>query len=77
MAIIDINHKDASYSLRDNEWLCDHIDTTTERACCTSSGSSGFIECGCNGLDSISCDNEDCTGLTSNDIEQLSADCGD
>lgn len=38
-----------------------------EEACCSSTGSSGYIECACGGVDSVICENPDCTGIGGDD----------
>lgn len=63
----------------DGKPLCSHEDTSIVRSCCTIAhrGSSGFIECGCNGIDSIVCDSPNCTGLTDEEEEKIINECWD
>ena len=34
------------------------------KACCSTIGSSGYIECGCGGMDEIICNNPNCPGIS-------------
>lgn len=57
----------------DGIFYCQHNDITIEEPCCSpfSTGSSGYIECGCGGNISIycnDCDNKDLTDEQVNDI---------
>ena len=55
----------------DNELKCSHPNAEVTPPCCSSRGSSGFIECGCAGLFAVycsDCKNED---MTESDIEEL------
>lgn len=58
------------------QYLCTHQNAYIERACCSSVGSGGDIECGCGGVDSVVCDNPDCTGIENNEIDKLFAQVG-
>jgi len=51
------------YDYFDGEWYCAHANSYTEEACCSTTGSSGYIECGCGGQDEVICPNQDCTGI--------------
>lgn len=57
--------------------LCNHNDTLVIKACCNASdrSSSGYIECGCGGVDEVVCENPNCTGFTDDDGEELVTDC--
>lgn len=71
--VIDVKQDTSTYHLEDERFICDHNHTTVEKACCKVAGESGYIECGCGGLDSVSCDNPDCTGL--DDLPEFNNDC--
>lgn len=60
----------------DGEWVCAHYDAYVDPACCSpfDIGSSGYIECGCGGHDSVVCPNPACTGLLEHEIERIFAD---
>lgn len=61
---IRIKQNNASYYLtEDNEFECTHEHIVVEKACCSVSGSSGYIECGCGGMDRVECMNDECTGI--------------
>lgn len=50
---------------------CQHEDAEVIQPCCTTPGSSGYIECGCAGLpyvECLECNNEQ---LTEEDIEEI------
>lgn len=55
------------------EMVCDHRDAYIERACCSpfQVGDSGYVECGCGGVDSIICPAGDCTGIQDWELEKL------
>ena len=58
----------------DNEWRCLHQDVIIERPCCSSAGSSGYVECGCGGMMSVycnDCDNDDLRDYEINEIMEL------
>lgn len=57
----------------DGFWLCMHVEGAIQRACCMFQGSSGYIECGCGGRDSVVCYNPFCTGITDDDADILLA----
>lgn len=57
--------------LIDDEWRCLHENVEVEAPCCTTRGSSGYIECGCGGQYSIycnDCDNDDLRDYECDDI---------
>ena len=74
--VIDVKQDNISYHLEDERFICDHNDTTVEKACCSplDRGSSGYIECGCGGMDSTVCNNPDCTGME-DDMPEFNNDC--
>lgn len=55
------------------EMVCAHLDAYVERACCSpfAVGPSGYIECGCGGVDGVVCPNPHCTGLLEHEIEAI------
>ena len=55
----------------DNEWVCAHEDAYIEKACCSTRGSSGYIECGCGGQDGVLCPSTGCTGIMDWEIDDL------
>ena len=55
----------------DNEWVCTHDDAYIDPACCSSVGSSGYIECGCGGQDGVICPSTGCTGIMDWEIDDL------
>jgi hypothetical protein len=57
----------------DGEFVCTHANYEIEKACCSpfQIGESGYIECGCQGRDSVFCPNINCTGLTDADVERI------
>lgn len=63
---------DSDYAL-DETWVfrCAHVNAEVEEACCSSVGSSGYIECGCEGVDSIYC--PDCRNkdMTDKDAREI------
>lgn len=59
------------YDFLDGVLLCKHEEYEIEKACCSTRGSSGYIECGCGGVDSIICLNKECTGITEEDVENI------
>ncbi len=50
---------------------CSHEDAYIDKACCTTPGDSGYIECGCGGMDSVLCPNPKCTGILDHEIDEL------
>ncbi len=56
-----------------NDWECTHAEAYVVRACCSpfSLGSSGYVECGCHGQDSVTCPAIDCTGIQDWEVEEL------
>lgn len=73
--VIEIKQDTSTYHLEDERFICDHNDITIERACCSSVGSSGYIECGCGGRDTMVCENPDCTGIDDDLIPEFNNDC--
>ncbi len=55
----------------DGQFLCEHEDAYIEKACCTTVGSSGYIECGCGGRDSVVCEASNCTGIEDFQVDAL------
>lgn len=51
--------------------ICSHPEAYIEKACCSTPGSSGMIECGCGGQDSVVCPNPKCQGIDDNEVDQL------
>lgn len=39
----------------DVERICTHPNAYIEKACCSTRGSSGMIECGCGGMSTVEC----------------------
>ena len=61
---IPVASNDEKYVMdEDGVFRCAHVNHYVERACCSSRGSSGYIECGCGGRDEFICPNQDCTGI--------------
>ena len=73
--VIEIKQDTSTYHLEDERFICDHNSTTIEKACCKVAGPSGHIECGCGGMDSVVCDNVDCTGLDEDSLPEINNDC--
>ena len=57
----------------DGEFVCSHGAAYIEKACCSTVGSSGYIECGCGGRDSVICPALRCTGIMDHEVDQLFA----
>lgn len=55
----------------DVEVICTHHEAYIEKACCTTAGSSGMIECGCGGQDSVICPNPRCQGIDDSEVDGL------
>jgi hypothetical protein len=57
----------------DGEFICTHESYHINEACCSpfQLGDSGYLECGCGGQDSVSCQNINCTGFTDADLERI------
>lgn len=55
----------------DGDWVCAHDEAYIEKACCSTVGTSGYIECGCGGRDSIVCPSYHCTGIMDWEIDDL------
>jgi hypothetical protein len=72
---VTVEHDKASYVLDVDlgEFKCEHVSTHIDKACCSifDIGSSGYIECGCSGQDSVVCNNPNCTGIDDEDVERL------
>lgn len=49
--------------IHDENYECDHHSFEIIEPCCTSVGSSGYVECDCGGVRDIICHNIDCTGF--------------
>lgn len=68
---IAIEYKQSIAVMKNGEFRCPHDNIEVEKACCSSVSSSGYIECGCGGQDSVycyDCQNED---MTDKDMEGL------
>lgn len=69
MTIIDVHEVSHTYALSENgEMLCTHEDHTIQTPCCSSGR---IIECGCQGLHGVVCNNPDCTGLEQHETDEL------
>lgn len=69
---IKVKHYESMYELsEDNEFICAHIEYDVIEPCCSSVGSSGYIECSCNGMTTIECSNIDCDGIEEHRIDEL------
>ncbi len=55
----------------DGELVCVHPEAYLDPACCISVGSSGHIECGCGGRDSVVCPANNCTGIQDHEVDGL------
>lgn len=55
----------------DGEIYCSHEEAYVEKACCSGPDSDGLIQCGCQGMDSIICPDNNCTGIQDWEIEDL------
>ena len=51
--------------------VCTHVNAYIDKACCSSVGSSGYIECGCGGVDAVMCPNNDCTDIQDYEVDEL------
>lgn len=73
MTHINIKQRDTGvFALtEDGEWVCTHEDAYIEKACCTSVGSSGYIECGCGGRDAVICPSTGCTDIEDWEVDGL------
>jgi hypothetical protein len=72
MKQITVKQDESVYKMsEDGDFLCAHNDVWIEEACCFGRDSDGLIACGCQGLDSIVCNNNDCTGLEEWEVETL------
>lgn len=70
-AVVREDKETYTYDFEMGEMVCNHDNAYIEKACCSSVGSSGNIECGCGGRDSVVCDNKDCTGIQDFEVEEL------
>jgi len=63
------------YLTEDGEWRCFHaldpVNVEIEPPCCTSPGSSGYIECGCGGRYGVYCPDCDNDDMSDSDIENI------
>lgn len=66
--IMQINYR---FDPEIGELVCEHSDAYIEKACCSSVGESGYIECGCGGRDSVACPNPKCTGIEDWEVDEL------
>lgn len=74
MIAVKISIVEQTYQMdEDGQFVCAHESAYIEKACCSpfQLGSSGYIECGCGGRDSIICPNQECTGFTEEDMVRL------
>lgn len=69
--IVRENSEDYHYDFELEELVCTHINAYIDKACCSSVGSSGYIECGCGGVDAVVCPNNDCTGIEDYEVDEL------
>lgn len=71
MRKILVRHEGYEVHLIDGEFRCPHLNVEVISPCCSSVGSSGYIECGCGGKYSVycpDCQNEDLRDYEINDI---------
>ena len=54
-----------------DQTVCNHEGAFVEPACCSTAGSSGYVECGCGGQNSIVCPAPNCTGIEDYELEKL------
>ena len=74
MKTIKVEQDTSVYNLKDERFICDHNSKTIEKACCSTVGESGYIECGCGCRDTVTCENVDCTGLE-DDLPEFNNEC--
>ncbi len=64
----------ANYNLvltENGELVCGHADAYIQKACCSQPGDSGYIECGCQGMDGVVCPATNCTGIEDHEVDDL------
>ena len=61
--LVELKGEEYAWDEDTSQYLCTHINARVEEACCSLAGSSGYIECACGGIDSVICENPDCTGI--------------
>ena len=74
MNVVHIPVIDKSINLvmnEDGEFVCPHNDVDIEAPCCSTPGSSGYIECGCGGMHSVYCNDCHNEDMTDSDIERI------
>ncbi len=64
-------HTAEIYEWVDGAFEPQHEDAYLEKACCSMPGSSGYIECGCGGRDSVLCPAVDCPGIADYQVDAL------
>lgn len=71
MRKIVVRHEGYPVRLIDDEWRCTHENVEVQAPCCSSRGSSGYIECGCQGQYNVYC--EDCQNddMRDDDVERI------
>ena len=68
MSLIAVQYSNEKYILtEDGEWACAHEDAYVEKACCPP----GTNDCGCRGMDSMVCPNDNCTGISEREAEEF------
>lgn len=68
---IEIDYKPSIAVLTEDGFRCPHDNVEVEPACCSGIGSSGYVECGCGGRDSVYCYDCDNKDMTDKDMEEL------
>lgn len=58
----------------DGEFVCPHYDVDVEPPCCSTRGSSGYIECGCGGDYNIYCNDCKNEDMTDSDYDRVFED---